>query len=955
MVLKSFNHNNNTKTETVIKQIIIECQASDDYPRKPVNTENSLQPYCRKDLYLNKNVSDIDHSTSDTFYTNQYLKTLSNKLGSPKSFLSKTAYERKLIQSEIENMSEDDYSLKTYLHRSVNEANSFNIIFPVEFETFTQSVKKVRSYEHPGQRGYMMSPVYKYKQLISGVSKILVNHGLEVNQLFELEDADIQCIFNDYLTPKIIFDRLTSIFLKIARDRLFKQNKQHFNTKSLHVYQHEAFSRSIDHLIQISVIDALVYKSTKNNSLKPLDAIVRQAKGIILSNKYMLRSVREVELYIDHLKTLFDCYVTSGIFVDQFKTKEDGKKTYIKYFLPNELSSFLGKYTVPPRVFKQDLVTNSNMDRFIIPTLSAKMKITSGTELIKSINIANSKRFTINKSFCIILDMLDKLDHKHTRKLSLPITDSKEIDSIKDKIISLDIKSDRINHLIVNKLQNSILNKRLILKTPSQFRFATDVTVAETRINGTLYQLKESLGEKKLIRKSGITRLTLAKKLVGFPLYYSNTLCSTTRCFAKEHLLSRHVGCLKLLRSEFTPTKVTIKGLTYMLRAYYCDDSELLSKFEQFVRSEPQLSKASIQQFYYRNRVHYSNKDSLTHFMLLSSEIQKVFKTNKTSILLQLDQVASGLVFMSLLFNNVSLGSNCNLIPNSNNCCVYTLARDNFLEFYENNIEAKDPRVLELFTVDRKLHKYALMCYSYRQTSFGRTQDFVERYEIVYLSRPNSREWESIHEISQKYDKYIDSLFPGLDSQIKILDQIIELVAENSKSLRVRSIEGDLIEWSFYKSKSSIRKSLNPNTLETKSYRLRGLSLDDNKNPIPDIGQFKKKFLSYLVHSVDASIMRELIRLMYHDHRYKVDQLFDCVMIHPNQVDNVYSSLNKIYRSTNLHKFMQENVFETFIESVSTDKQSELQELIDRFLQLNDKDFISKLNVNVKFMYTFES
>lgn len=60
------------------------------------------------------------------------------------------------------------------------------------------------------------------------------------------------------------------------------------------------------------------------------------------------------------------------------------------------------------------------------------------------------------------------------------------------------------------------------------------------------------------------------------------------------------------------------------------------------------------------------------------------------------------------------------------------------------------------------------MCYFYNQTDYGRTQDFVTKFKEVYGLSPDSFEWNCLDEISRKYDRFINHLFPNLNTHLRL-------------------------------------------------------------------------------------------------------------------------------------------------------------------------------------------
>ena len=111
--------------------------------------------YNKSDLYVNKKVHKLNHSESQTFFTQEYMDTLNRTLGSPEEFAKRTPYEKKLIQESLSYLNHDDYSLKSYLHSSVNKSDGFEKLFPDEFKRFEKLVEELHDWVYEGQRGYL--------------------------------------------------------------------------------------------------------------------------------------------------------------------------------------------------------------------------------------------------------------------------------------------------------------------------------------------------------------------------------------------------------------------------------------------------------------------------------------------------------------------------------------------------------------------------------------------------------------------------------------------------------------------------------------------------------------------------------------------------------------------------------------------------------------------------------
>ena len=335
--------------------------------------------------------------------------------------------------------------------------------------------------------------------------------------------------------------------------------------------------------------------------------------------------------------------------------------------------------------------------------------------------------------------------------------------------------------------------------------------------------------------------------------------------------------------------------------------------------------------------------------MLISAELKQVFKIGKTKLLLQLDQVASGLVFISIIFKNVELAKKTNIINDVYSCGPYTYAMTKFKLFYDSKIMVKNDKVIEFVCSSKKLHKYALMCYSYNQTVYGRTNDFVALWQDEYNSKPTGNEWKCLQAISTQYIKFIDELFPGIDTQFKILDKIVELVVSNVGYLKIRTIDGSVIIWKFYKTKRNIRKCFNPHNMVPENYALYTSLTDEKGLPLIDIKQYKVKFRSHLIHSIDAGVMRTIVNRMNDDFKYEVDQLHDCVLLHPEKVDCFYKIVENIYKDKSFEKYMNTHVFNEFKSIITSDNFESFDTLVEEFNSYMSKTF--EINGDFKKIY----
>jgi hypothetical protein len=143
--------------------------------------------------------------------------------------------------------------------------------------------------------------------------------------------------------------------------------------------------------------------------------------------------------------------------------------------------------------------------------------------------------------------------------------------------------------------------------------------------------------------------------------------------------------------------------------------------------------------------------------------------------------------------------------------------------------------------------------------------------------------------------------------------------------------------------------------------RIDGRNEDGSSNrykslPVADVDGARRRFLSFLVHSIDAAVMRRFIRIMSEEpYSYTINHLHDCVIIHPNYVDDFYNVVKEVYSSEEIYNIMDTLVFEPFLQSISTESRKQLEALISEYKSYCDdfKDDLGKFNP--RSLYKFES
>jgi hypothetical protein len=902
----------------------------------------------------------INHFRGTTFFTDHYIKTLQQMLGNSKDFLKLSDSKKKLIQMSIDQMTNIDHSLKSYLHKSIYSSTGYHFNFPNEFKNFKKSYCKLLELKDlKTQRSYTHTLFYKFERLHEMVVNELIGEGfLDLQKYRKLSKPELNIIFEDYIKPADTFDIIFSKMLQTARDEFFCKDGQRFDHMSLSVAQHQVRLPLIHQLFTNHVSYGLIAAIKSQTNMLPSDDLIRNIRIYILTNPEKFFNSKLGKSYCDGIASIIDAFIYCGIFNgDPILSRIEAKneyKTESRLFFPTKISDSYYNFSLPPRIIPVETVTKHNMFDFMKQNDGSRYTVEDSQNLFNSLNIANSKKFRINEKCWHILDQIDTQLSSNHDQLALPIPSLDQLIVKEQEFDLYNFSYSKVNKLMLSRLHREVTKKQLNLN-PDLYRL-----IAGSLLETKIWHLK-TLAQKQYKflangRKSGITRMSLAKIFFKFPLFYTNKICSTTRVFATEFMLSRHVGCLKQLRREHASEKITVGGLAHMMRAYYCEDPEKLRKFEQYVSNNENFNYLKIQKFFEGNRIEYSTKKAFSHFMVLSSELQSTFITKKTGILLQIDQAGSGLTLLGLIFQNKQLLEQCHVLKCENAVGPYKYGMLHFKDYYDKTIEPKNDKVLAMFTSDKKIHKYSMMCYSYNQTTFGRLEEFKKHFFDIYKKSPNSLEFDCLISISKNYPNFMDEIFPGLNSQIQILNKIIKLVALNNERVCTKTIDGELICWQHFKQKGEVRKKFNLRDMTAKQYFTHSNVTDRNGKFKSDAQKHQTRFLAYLVHSIDANLMRKFMLKMNAEHNYSIEQLFDCILLHPNQVGNLYRVIAESYQSIDFCNFMKANVFGPLRSDLDSSKLAEFDALVSEFYKYCDRSITFEMdNSDFKKMYAFEA
>lgn len=261
------------------------------------------------------------------------------------------------------------------------------------------------------------------------------------------------------------------------------------------------------------------------------------------------------------------------------------------------------------------------------------------------------------------------------------------------------------------------------------------------------------------------------------------------------------------------------------------------------------------------------------------------------------------------------------------------------------------------------------MCFCYNQTPIGRMYDFSNKWCEEYGYVPNNTQRKGLNKFASLYADFVEFVFPGTDRKLDIFKSVVELVCEEAPHLKMKTIDGEVINWVFYATTYQNRKYYDSVDRTHKSFKISNykqrskpvssviefnISGDFPENFILDCKGMKRRFLSYFIHSINASILRRIIYKMKKEDKVSVNLLHDCITLHPNDVTNFYKVIKQIHTSLELYDIVIYGFFDSVASTLNTESVKKLNNYKELFLSLTTdfKDNIERMNPY--HMYSFE-
>lgn len=920
--------------------------------------------------FLNTNLEELDYHMSDSFFTKKFQKELTNLLDA-ETFLKKSTYEQKKIQEELSVLNEVEYEWKGRLKGPNSEYSVIIDLFKEPFEKFEASLEyflNPSKEDLKPERANRNFFKYKAKAFVEGITQTLIeeNNLLILEGLKKLTDSDYDKIIKKYISKRSIFVDVVKVILKKANDNLFNNDTRSRGYKSIllersFVVEKTTVFYEFRRVFALYVLTCVFCYVEENKIIENFEAslFVEKTRNFLIrkrdkydkqSNKWWVNDLSSC------VSTVFILLEQSKLFLDVVNEIVFRNKTSIKrkkYVLPTKMEDLSIRYTELPRVVTPGEITDEELDIALKPALFGENRVSKSQHLKNVLTVSQKKRFGINEYFVNILSSLLNPSHnlermllKNIKKIELPFLLPSQIETIREELKEyIEYSSiSSINKIFAEEIHTKLVGVNVKNISYSQILNLCGVSDLEKKLASSLNVLRQKLRNEILKRKLAQTNIVLGDIYKGIPIYITNTFCVRLRLYPKQPFISRTSGSYKHILCEYTPVKITLRGLINLLKCIYIASNQYIEEFDAFLM-KVSLSKMKgmtlLFDFFKTHKIDFlALNDNFIYVSMLYSEILIVIKTGKTRVMLEVDQKASGSVFLALALRNKKLAQKSNIISRQKSC-PYTYCMSKFEEFYNMHMTKRDVDALDFLSTNRKLHKYAKMCYTYSQSSTGRREDFLERWSSEQKTTLKESTKDVLFEFANKYDQFIEFVYPGINKQIKTLLKLVKLAVKETGDMTLRNMNGEILRWRRFKHVSIVRSCCHPISKAIQKYRVETTEIVKDKE-VDDVKDHQRKFLSYFIHSIDAAVMHHFILEMRKKEKYTINHLHDCVLLHPNYIDSFYVIVEDLYKSDKLYNLAFYSLFDHVKNNVSNSSAEKIKEIMEEFIAQCD-DFADEL------------
>lgn len=248
------------------------------------------------------------------------------------------------------------------------------------------------------------------------------------------------------------------------------------------------------------------------------------------------------------------------------------------------------------------------------------------------------------------------------------------------------------------------------------------------------------------------------------------------------------------------------------------------------------------------------------------------------------------------------------------------------------------------------------MCRFYNEGHKSCTDRWVEQFISKFGYSPTGDDFELLKEFSIDYSTFLETAFPKLTSQLDLLTEAVEDSVSKGKPVRIRTIDGCLLEWDFDNVAEKKKNYYNPVSHQHDQYKVNVTDSNSKKKPREGgrLTRHKRSFMPNLIHSIDGSIMRCFITKYYEYTKRRLNHLHDCVCIHPNHVDKFYDIVTEVYCKEEMRTLARDLVFSDLIRNSVEPQTSKLIDLLNEFESNMDDFELSVKTFNPRKCYKYE-
>jgi hypothetical protein len=905
---------------------------------------------------------------------------------------------KKVVQNNLDLLSQTESYWKNLTKKSQHELETLKEIFDRPLILFKRNLNNIFTFQNknPTQRSYVHEPRWKIKIFLTGFLDFLVNKQdmvvlAPLNNLFvnESDNKHVDVLIEKYIRndEKWIFFDITRIVLRKVYDNLYNpsfhtseaKRAQILNENSFIVNRQSVFYdfRRILALYLLNML--IIYYLDKLSDLEKESSDIFKNYSNILE---VVRSIlwRKSFLYDNSKNSWWNLELSQFVscllqeyqrceVIDEF-TEEFEKGTnrqIVKWVVPIRFENAIMRYTQLPMVACPAPVTDNDIDNSLTQSLFGENFIYRNSMIKEILTIKQKKCFKVNKSYLLLLKVLNNLEknsfldkerRKKNIKLDLPFPFKSDFEDLENKIESLE---SNFGESVITKICYDELHKKFVgLGVNNLYLDQLQNICGKSKISR---EMEKHLNEMKLEKdiyfqkiKYANSCIRMAESYSNVPIYFTNTICVRLRMYPKQPMISRTSGQFKQLLCDKTEIKLTISGYVELFRCYYRSVSEnSLEVFEKYlskVNLSKKTGKKELYNFFRSNPVKLADSEVFLYSSLLHTEILKAEVSGKTGVNVEIDQVASVLAFLALFFRNRKLARVANLLGGDFKC-PYSYIMDYMTEKFKSNVKFSEKGHF-LVTKDRKTTKKVTMCFGYSQTIKGRNEFLIERAYEVFPKEKDVIMENYLKDYSKQFEEHFNNIFPGLVDQINIVKNVVSCVVKERDEMVLDNILGVRMSWKRFATIVKNRKAFHPVTRKKIDFSIRTIKVSENGGRINDYMTHRRQILSYIIHSIDASVIQYLVLNMFKKHNVIINTLHDCILLHPNYVEKLYNIINDLYKSDKMYDLANICFFKAAKESVSANSKPKIEKMQKEFEQHMDNFEKDLKNIDVRSCYKGE-